>query len=177
MKRGLDDLGLGYVIDNKLVRGLDYYTRTVWEYVPTSYEAAQSSVGGGGRYDGLFEVLGGKPTPAVGLAMGVDRILLASEAQFGETALDAFVIVAEDSLRSQARALTSRLRSAGFRADMTDTQRSVKAQFKESDRRSAGSALVIGTEWADGNVTAKDLATGEQEVVASKEIEGWLRAR
>lgn len=177
VKRGLDDLGLAYVIDNKLVRGLDYYTRTVWEYVPTSYEAAQSSVGGGGRYDGLFEVLGGKPTPAVGLAMGVDRILLASEAQFGETALDAFVIVAEDSLRSQARALTSRLRSAGFRADMTDTQRSVKAQFKESDRRSAGSALVIGTEWADGNVTAKDLATGEQEVVASKEIEGWLRAR
>jgi histidyl-tRNA synthetase len=177
VKKGLDDLGLAYVTDNKLVRGLDYYTRTVWEYVPTSYEAAQTSVGGGGRYDGLFEVLGGKPTPAVGVAMGVDRILLASRARSSGTALDAFVVVAEVSLRTQARVLTSRLRAAGFRTDMTDTQRSVKAQFKESDRRSAGSALVIGAEWADGNVTVKDLATGEQEVIASKEIEAWLRAR
>ena len=177
VKEGLDDLDLAYVIDNKLVRGLDYYTRTVWEYVPTSYEAAQSSVGGGGRYDGLFELLGGKPTPAVGLAMGVDRILLASQARSAETALDVFVVVADDSLRSDARVLTSRLREAGFRADMTDTQRSVKAQFKESDRRLAGAALVIGTEWTDGDVAVKDLATGEQEVIASKEIEGWLRAR
>ena len=177
VKEGLDDLDLAYVIDNKLVRGLDYYTRTVWEYVPTSYEAAQSSVGGGGRYDGLFELLGGKPTPAVGLAMGVDRILLASQARSAETALDVFVVVADDSLRSDARVLTSRLREAGFRADMTDTQRSVKAQFKESDRRMAGAALVIGTEWTDGDVAVKDLATGEQEVIASKEIEGWLRAR
>ncbi len=177
VKEGLDDLGLACVIDNKLVRGLDYYTRTVWEYVPSSYEAAQSSVGGGGRYDGLFEVLGGKPTPAVGLAMGVDRILLASQARSAETSLDAFLVVADESLRSDARVLTSRLRAAGFRADMTDTQRSVKAQFKESDRRMAGAALVIGTEWTDGDVTAKDLATGEQEVIASKEIEGWLRAR
>jgi len=177
VKEGLDDLGLACVIDNKLVRGLDYYTRTVWEYVPTSYEAAQSSVGGGGRYDGLFEVLGGKPTPAVGLAMGVDRILLASQARSAEPSLDAFLVVADDSLRSEARVLTSRLRTAGFRADMTDTQRSVKAQFKESDRRMAGAALIIGTEWTDGDVTVKDLATGEQEVIASKEIEGWLRAR
>ena len=177
VKEGLDDLGLACVIDNKLVRGLDYYTRTVWEYVPTSYEAAQSSVGGGGRYDGLFEVLGGKPTPAVGLAMGVDRIRLASQARSAEPSLDAFLVVADDSLRSEARVLTSRLRTAGFRADMTDTQRSVKAQFKESDRRMAGAALIIGTEWTDGDVTVKDLATGEQEVIASKEIEGWLRAR
>ena len=177
VKEGLDDLGLACVIDNKLVRGLDYYTRTVWEYVPTSYEAAQSSVGGGGRYDGLFEVLGGKPTPAVGLAMGVDRIRLASQARSAEPSLDAFLVVADDSLRSEARVLTSRLRTAGFRADMTDTQRSVKAQFKESDRRLAGAALVIGTEWTDGDVAVKDLATGEQEVIASKEIEGWLRAR
>jgi histidyl-tRNA synthetase len=177
VKTGLDNLDLTYVIDDKLVRGLDYYTRTVWEYIPVGYEAAQSSVGGGGRYDGLFELLGGKPTPAVGLAMGVDRILLASRAEEHGPALDAFVVVADESLRADARNLTSRLRSADLRADMTDTQRSVKAQFKEADRRRAASAIVIGAEWAEDDVTVKDLDTGDQEVITSKEIEGWLRAR
>lgn len=174
---GLDDIGLRYVIDNKLVRGLDYYTRTVWEYIPAGYEAAQSSVGGGGRYDGLFELLGGKPTPAVGLAMGVDRILLAAADEDRELVLDAFVVVTDESLREPARILTSELRAAGLRIDMTDAQRSVKAQFKEADRRKAGAAVVVGSEWAGGEVTARDLCSGDQEVIAAKEIEGWLRAR
>lgn len=177
VKSGLDDLGLTYVLDDKLVRGLDYYTRTVWEYIPTGYDAAQSSVGGGGRYDGLFERLGGKPTPAVGLAMGVDRILLASDSPDRRSVLDAFVVVADEGLRAQARRLTSHLRIAGHRVDMTDGQRSVKAQFKEADRRWAKSAIVVGSEWADGDVTAKDLDSGEQEVISEKEISRWLRAR
>ena len=177
VKAGLDNIDLGYVIDDKLVRGLDYYTRTVWEYIPTGYEAAQSSVGGGGRYDGLFELLGGKPTPAVGLAMGVDRILLASASEEQRGSLDAFVVVADGSLRDPARILTSELRSAGLRIDMTDAQRSVKAQFKEADRRRAGAAVVVGSEWAGGEVTVKDLDSGDQEVIPAKEIEGWLRAR
>ncbi len=177
VQKGLDAIGIPYAIDNKLVRGLDYYTRTVFEYVPTSYEAAQSSVGGGGRYDGLFELLGGKPTPAVGLAMGIDRILLASRAQDDVAALDAFVIVTDESLRSQARRFTSELRAAGHRVDMTDEQRSVKAQFKEADRRKAKSAIVIGAEWADGDVTGKNLDSGEQQVISAKEIQGWLQAQ
>jgi histidyl-tRNA synthetase len=177
VKAGLEDIDLEYVIDDKLVRGLDYYTRTVWEYVPAGYEAAQSSVGGGGRYDGLFELLGGKPTPAVGLAMGVDRILLASSAEDRGSALDAFVVVTDEPLRNAARILTSGLRTAGLRIDMTDMQRSVKAQFKEADRARAGAAIVVGSEWADGEVTVKDLDSGEQEVMETKEIEGWLRAR
>jgi histidyl-tRNA synthetase len=177
VKAGLCDIDLGYVIDNKLVRGLDYYTRTVWEYIPRGYEAAQNSVGGGGRYDGLFELLGGKPTPAVGLAMGVDRILLASRSEDRESALDAFVVVTDDSLRSFARILTSELRAAGLRIDMTDTQRSVKAQFKEADRTRARAAIVVGAEWADGEVTIKDLDSGDQEVIVHKEIERWLRTR
>ncbi|GMQ93134.1 MAG: histidine--tRNA ligase [Acidimicrobiia bacterium] len=176
VKAGLDTIGLGYVIDDKLVRGLDYYTRTVWEYIPTGYEAAQSSVGGGGRYDGLFEALGGKPTPAVGLAMGVDRILLASMSNTQEPALDSFVIVTDESLRKSARKLTSELRVAGLRIDMTDAQRSVKSQFKEADRRGANTAIVVGAEWADGDVTVKNLDSGHQQVIAAKEIERWLRA-
>lgn len=176
VRAGLDRIDLGYLIDDKLVRGLDYYTRTVWEYIPKGYEAAQSSVGGGGRYDGLFELLGGRPTPAVGLAMGVDRILLASRATDQESGLDAFVVVTDELLRPQARMLTSELRGAGLRIDMTDTQRSVKAQFKEADRRDALAAIVVGSEWADGEVTARNLDTGEQKVIPLKEIEGWLRA-
>ncbi|MEN8040430.1 MAG: histidine--tRNA ligase [Actinomycetota bacterium] len=176
VKAGLDALDIPYVVDEHLVRGLDYYTRTVFEYVPISYEAAQSSVGGGGRYDGLFELLGGKPTPAVGLAMGLDRILLASRSQDASERLDAFIVVTDEALRSEARTLTSALRASGVRIDMTDTQRSVKAQFKEADRSRAGAAIVIGSEWADGDVTVKNLENGEQEVIAAKEIEGWLRA-
>ena len=174
---GLDAIGLEHVVDNKLVRGLDYYTRTVWEYIPTGYEAAQSSVGGGGRYDGLFELLGGRPTPAVGLAMGVDRILLASASPQRRSVLDGFVIVTEDELRGRARVLTSQLRADGLRIDMGDTQRSVKAQFKNADRRGARAAIVVGSELEDGDVTMKDLGTATQELIPVKEIKRWLQAR
>ena len=177
VRDGLSALGIPFVIHDKLVRGLDYYTRTVWEYIPTGYEAAQTSVGGGGRYDGLFEVLGGKPTPAVGLVVCVDRTLLASSAPDLGHALDVFVVVADESLRSEARILTSELRAGGLRIDMTDTQRSVKAQFKEADRSNARAAVVIGAEWTGNEVTIKDLDSGVQDVIAIKEIEGWLRVR
>jgi histidyl-tRNA synthetase len=177
VKAGLDDIDLGYVIDDKLVRGLDYYTRTVWEYIPTGYDAAQSSVGGGGRYDGLFELLGGRPTPAVGLAMGMDRILLASMAEESGPALDAFIVVVDALLRTTARILTSDLRSAGLRIDMTDAQKSVKAQFKDADRSGARAAIVVGSEWADGDVTVRDLESGDQQVIPAKEINGWLQGR
>ncbi|MGI9666989.1 MAG: histidine--tRNA ligase [Acidimicrobiia bacterium] len=176
VRAGLDTVGIPYVVDHTMVRGLDYYNRTVWEYVPTSYEAAQSSVGGGGRYDGLFEVLGGKPTPGVGLAMGVDRILLASTTAVPEVLLDAFVVAASDDYRSVARTLTSQLREAGWRADMTDRARPIKAQFKDADRTRAAAAIVVGAEWEAGSVTVKRLATGEQELIAVKEIDTWLRA-
>jgi histidyl-tRNA synthetase len=175
VRTGLEDLGIPYVIDPRLVRGLDYYNRTVWEYVPRGYEAAQSSVGGGGRYDGLFEVLGGKPTPGVGLAMGIDRIRLALAPSAPHGSLDVFVVAATDDDRPTARKLTSDLRLRGLRVDMTDRERPMKAQFKEADRAGAHAAVVVGGEWLDGEVTIKRLATGEQERIAAEEIEAWLR--
>ena len=177
VRSGLEDLGIPYVIDPRLVRGLDYYNRTVWEYVPRSYEAAQSSVGGGGRYDGLFEILGGKPTPGVGLALGIDRIRLAAGIEPEGPALDAFVIATGEEERAIARRLTSTLRQAGLRADMTDRPRPVKAQFKEADRSGARTAVIVGAEWNDGRVSVKHLATGEQDEIDVEEIAGWLRAR
>ena len=175
VRQGLEDLGIPYVIEPRLVRGLDYYNRTVWEYVPTTYEAAQSSVGGGGRYDGLFEVLGGKPTPGVGLAMGIDRIQLAAPQASESPLLDAFVIAASHDHRAQARKLTAQLRRAGVRVDMTDRDRSMKVQFKEADRSRASVAVIVGSEWDRGEVTVKRLDTGDQDVIAVKEIESWLR--
>jgi histidyl-tRNA synthetase len=182
VRAGLERLDIPYTIDNKLVRGLDYYNRTVFEYVPAGYGAAQSSVGGGGRYDGLFELLGGKPTPGVGLAMGIDRILLALDdasdpAEEPAAALDVFIVVADDDLRGDAAAFLSDLRRQGIRADWTLGARSVKAQFKVADKRRARVALVIGEEWASGEVTAKELGTGEQSVRSTEEIAAWLLAR
>ncbi len=183
VRTGLERLDIPYTIDNKLVRGLDYYNRTVFEYVPEGYGAAQSSVGGGGRYDGLFALLGGSPTPGVGLAMGIDRILLAledasdDEADAGvESLLDVFIVVADDDLRGEAAVFLSNLRREGIRADWTVGARSVKAQFKAADRRGARVALVVGEEWANGEVTAKELSTGEQSVRSTKEIAAWLQA-
>lgn len=176
VKAGLDDVDLTYVIDTSLVRGFDYYTRTVWEYVPTGYDAAQSSVGGGGRYDGLFERMGGKPTPSVGLAMGVDRIQLASQRQPTAPLLDVFVVVASEDLRSAARRLVSELRFGGLRVDMNDSHRSVKAQFKEADRSRATHAVIVGSEWDDGTVAIKNLSTGDQTVIDTKDIATWLQA-
>jgi histidyl-tRNA synthetase len=177
VKAGLKNLGIPYVIDDKLVRGLDYYNRTVFEYVGGSYDAAQSALGGGGRYDGLFELLGGQPTPAVGLAMGVGRILLASQTTDVGPRLDAFIVAVDDDRRQQARTLASTLRAHGHRVDMTDGPRSVKAQFKEADRSGASYVLVVGDEYDQGSVTVKTLADGEQQIIATKEISGWLTAR
>ena len=174
VRAGLEAAGIPYRIAPTLVRGLDYYNRTVFEYVPLNFEAAQSSVGGGGRYDPLFEMLGGKPTPAVGLAMGLDRILLAKEQSIPQPALDAFVIVADAERRADARTLVRNLRRSGFRVDTAAGDRSVRAQFKAADRARAASALVVGEEWNEGRVTARDLATGEQQPIAVEEIETWL---
>ena len=177
VRRGLDRLEIPYRIEARLVRGLDYYNRTVWEYVPRGFGAAQSSVGGGGRYDGLFELLGGKPTPGVGLAMGLDRIMLAMGERAAEPALDAFVIVADPDRRESALHLTARLRSQGLRADLDLGERSVKAQFRLADRRRAATALVVGAEWDGGRVTARDMASGEQREMTVEETEAWLKSR
>ena len=177
VKAGLDVLGVPYMLEPRLVRGLDYYTRTVFEYVPKSYEAAHSSVGGGGRYDVLSEVLGGPPLPALGFALGLDRILLARGEAAVEAVLDAYVVVTTAELSGEATKLASRLRSAGLRVDLDATPRSVKAQFKTADRRGAATALVVGDEWADGKITVRELGEGTQELISIEEVEGWLRAR
>jgi histidyl-tRNA synthetase len=181
VRNGLDALGITYRVNPVLVRGLDYYTRTAFEYAGTALAAAQNALGGGGRYDGLVSAMGGPDTPAVGFALGVERILLALDAAgaSGSPAarLDAFVI---DSTGGEAaRDITGRLRAAGLRADRAFDSRSFKSQFKAADRSGAQLALVVGPdELAAGTVSVKDLvAGGEQTAVALEDVVAEVRRR
>ena len=160
VRAGLDALGIPYEISPRLVRGLDYYTRTTFEYASTALDTAQNAVGGGGRYDGLSESLGGKPTPGIGFALGVDRILLACDAEGvfpgPSTAPDVFVVDLTGGMA--AVVLTDELRTAGLGADRGFDNRSLKAQMKLADRSLANWAIIVGEdELAAGTVTLRDL--------------------
>jgi histidyl-tRNA synthetase len=170
---GLGALGVPFVIAPRLVRGIDYYRRTTFEFAAESLEAAQNAVGGGGRYDGLAEDLGGPPTPGVGFALGLDRTLLACDAEgvFAppETAVAAFVI--DTTGGHEALLLTDELRRAGLGADRAFGQRSMKAQMKQADRSGAALALIVGSdEKAAGSVTVRPLRNGGEQVVVPRDV-------
>lgn len=160
VRDGLDALGIPHTEDPRLVRGLDYYRRTTFEFAAVALDAAQDAVGGGGRYDRLAEDLGGTPTDGIGFALGVDRILLACDAEATfpppEPRLDAFVV---DLVGGHAaRDLTHRLRGAGLSADRRFGGGSMKAQLKAADRSGARFAVLVGPdEEAAGEVTVRDL--------------------
>jgi len=154
----LDAAGIAYVVDTTLVRGLDYYTRTIFSFVCDRL-GAQSEIGGGGRYDGLVEQLGGPATPAVGFAAGIERILLALDEEVPAPGRDAFVAVADPSQRERAMALTVELRHAGLSAEVDLAGRNLKSQFKHADRIGARRVLILE---ADGSAKLRDMQTGEQ---------------
>ena len=152
---GLDALGIAYARDDFLVRGLDYYVRTTFEFSSTALDAAQNAVGGGGRYDGLAESLGGPPTPGVGFGSGIERVLLAAAGEgidLDAPHLDVFVIDLTDG--TVARDLTHQLRRAGIRSDRAFESRSLKSQMRLADRSGARLAVIIGA-----NELAEDRAT------------------
>jgi histidyl-tRNA synthetase len=154
----LDAAGISYVVDPTLVRGLDYYTRTIFSFVCDAL-GAQSEIGGGGRYDGLIEQLGGPATPAVGFAAGIERILLALDEELPAAGRDAFVAIADPSQRERAMALAVELRRAGLAVEVDLAGRSLKGQFKHADRIGARRVLVLE---ADGGAQLREMKTGEQ---------------
>jgi histidyl-tRNA synthetase len=162
----LDEAGIAYELDPGLVRGLDYYTRTVFEFTSDAL-GAQSGVGGGGRYDGLIEQLGGPATPGIGWAAGIERILLAAgEAQqgLGELSPDAFVAVPKEERRRSAFGLLQRLRrELPLGAQMGEPGRSMKAQMKQADRSGARWTVIV----EDEGFGLKDMQSGEQRTVAT----------
>ena len=160
---GLDSLGAAYEVSPRLVRGLDYYTRTTFEFVADALDTAQNAVGGGGRYDGLVEELGGPPTPGIGFALGVDRILLACDAEGAlvETASPVEVFVVDTAGGESAVVLCDRLRRAGLGVDRAFDARSMKAQMKRADRSGAAVAVIVGPdEGAAGTATVRDMRPG-----------------
>jgi histidyl-tRNA synthetase len=181
VQAGLAAAGVAFTIDPRLVRGLDYYTHTAFEFRSDALDAAQNTIGGGGRYDGLVESLGGKPTPGIGFGCGVERVLLTCDAEgvfpAPERAIDVIVIDVTDG--DAARDLTTELRRAGVKADRCWMGRSMKSQMKQADRSGARVGVIVGDdELAAGVVTVRDLRveSGQQQVPRA-ELLAELRRR
>jgi histidyl-tRNA synthetase len=166
----LDALGVPYRVEPSLVRGLDYYTRTAFEFYVAGREGQQQALGGGGRYDGLVELLGGKPTPGIGFGIGVDRVALAlaeqGSAAGGESGPVAVVVGADpDDTVARLRVATD-LRAAGLRVRADLGRRKLGRQLESAGRDGAHFAVILGDELATGQVQVRDLLAGTQRVVA-----------
>jgi len=176
----LDLLGRPYTLNHRLVRGLDYYTKTVFEVWAEEGLGAQNAVCGGGRYDGLVEELGGPPTPGIGFAAGLERIVLTMKAQ--EIAVpelpapQVFVAYLGDEAKTRAVMLASELRAAGIGTLLAFGQRSLKAQMKQADRAGVRYTLILGEdELAAGEATVRDMAAGQQLRMKLAKLVEWLR--
>jgi histidyl-tRNA synthetase len=179
VRLGLEEEGIAHEIDHRLVRGLDYYTRTAFEFVSEVLGPTQSTLCGGGRYDGLAEVLGGEHTPGIGFGLGLERVLLAMERErvpLPEIEAPVFVVAIGDEARRESRALLRELRDAGVAADASLEDRPLKAQLRMADRSEARYAAILGEqELQDGVVTVRNLADGTQQRVKRTELVPWLR--
>jgi histidyl-tRNA synthetase len=177
----LDGLGVPYVINPRMVRGLDYYTKTTFEFVHDGL-GAQSGIGGGGRYDGLMRQLGGQDLSGIGFGLGVDRTLLALRAEgkdVGPTArLDVFGAPLGEQAKLRLAVLAGQLRAAGVRVDLAYGDRGLKGAMRAADRSGARVALVAGDRDIDaGTIGIKDLTTGEQVDVATDAVVGEVLSR
>jgi histidyl-tRNA synthetase len=155
------------------VRGLDYYRRTTFEFTSIALEAAHTAIGGGGRYDGLVEALGGPATPGIGFALGLDRTLLACDAEkvfdAPATAVKVFVVDTVDGMH--AHAVCHELRSNGLSADRAYDLRSMKAQMKSADRSGATLALIIGSDEVENStIMLRPMGSGDQYLIARKDL-------
>jgi histidyl-tRNA synthetase len=171
LRAHLDALGVGYRLEPGLVRGLDYYTRTTFEFYVTGREGQQQAIGGGGRYDGLVELLGGRPTPGIGFGIGIDRLILAlaETGAPGATTVEpapVAVVVGADPEDTAARLrVATGLRAAGIAARADLAHRKLGKQLEAAVRDRAHFAIIVGDELAGGEVALRDLAAGTQKLV------------
>jgi histidyl-tRNA synthetase len=176
----LAGVGISYVLDPKLVRGLDYYTRTTFEVIAEGL-GAQDAVTGGGRYDGLIEAIGGPPTPGIGFAIGCERLVTALEHHglaIPEHRLQVFVAPLGAAAVREAFMLVEQLRKAGLRAEIGYDEKSLRSQLRRANRLGAAYTVMLGErELAAGRVAVKDMQGGEQEEIALAEVVSRLQAR
>jgi len=176
----LDDLKIEYTIAPRMVRGLDYYTRTTFEFIHPLL-GAQSAIGGGGRYDGLMAELGGQDLSGIGFGLGIDRTLLAIRAEAGTfktSGLDLFIVPMGDLARRKALIVADSLRSAGLRVDLSFGDRGLKGAMKAADKSGAEFSLVIGeSELTSGALQLKEMSTGELIPATMENLSELLLAR
>jgi histidyl-tRNA synthetase len=181
VREGLEAIGIDYDVEPRLVRGFDYYTATVFEFQGLALEGAQNGIGGGGRYDRLSEEMGGPPAPAIGFGSGIERILLALDAEATTSqpttsrhAVDAYIV---DGLGSvAATSLVHDLREQGVATDRAYGGRSLKKQWGAADKSGARFGVMLAPrEFAEGRAVVKELATGEQSEVPIGEIAEYIR--
>jgi histidyl-tRNA synthetase len=174
VRRHLDAVGVSYRIESGLVRGLDYYTRTAFEFYLLGREGQQQALGGGGRYDGLVELLGGRPTPAIGLGIGLDRLVLALAERGveppGEPAPLAVVVGADPRATVERLRVATQLRAAGLSARAELAPRKLGRQLESAAREGAHFAIIVGDELAEGHVQVRDLQAGTQKAVAVADL-------
>ena len=171
-------MGIDYKVDGTIVRGLDYYTKTVFEF-KTALEGTAGTVCGGGRYDGLIEQLGGSPTPGIGFAMGIERIILALEEAGAMPVLedvpDVFIANIGDETKLFVTALTDKLRKAGIKCERDLCGRSLKAQMKYADKCGARYSMVIGGDEADKKIAMlKNMREKEQTEVSLDNLDNLI---
>lgn len=181
VKGYLDRLGIAYQVDSRLVRGLDYYTNTAFEVMSRDI-GAQSSIGGGGRYNGLIEAVGGPPTPGVGFALGVERILLTMKGQGidfpGRDRPDVFVVNADPDTEMEAFDILFALREGGLSADKDFLGRSMKAQMKYAGKTGCRFVVILGgNELKRGAAGVKDMASGEQVEMTLDDLAGRIKKK
>lgn len=167
----LDAMGIQYLIESNLVRGLDYYTRTTFEITSTKL-GAQDAICGGGRYDGLVETLGGKPTPGIGFAAGMERILLAlGDDDLSGKTTQVYIVGLGDGVRPTVAKLAEDLRQNNVRTNFDPLRRSMKAQMREANKCGATIAIIIGDkELVTGRAEVKDLSSGDQQKIDIKSL-------
>jgi histidyl-tRNA synthetase len=177
----LEALEIGYRIESSLVRGLDYYTRTAFEFYRRGAEGQQQALGGGGRYDGLVELLGGRPTPGIGFAIGLDRVVnvLVETGATGETTTAplAVVVGADPSATTERLRLATELRAAGLAVGAELMPRKLGRQLEAAVREGARFAIIVGDELADGQVQLRDLDAASQKMVAIDDLVALLRRK
>ena len=168
----LDALGVRYEIDHRLVRGLDYYTRTAFEFVIAGREGQQQALGGGGRYDGLVELLGGRPTPGIGFGLGLDRTVIAMGEQHVEVpaAGPLIAVVGTGADHADRLRVAAMLRDAGLAVRPDGSNRKLGKQLESAAKAGAAWAVVVGGELAQGQVGLKDLASGNQRTVGISSV-------
>jgi len=177
----LDALGVAYRLEPTLVRGLDYYTRTAFEFYRRGAEGQQQALGGGGRYDGLIALLGGKPTPGIGFALGLDRVVLALEATGAPSVPPAqplaVVVAADPAATADRLALATRLRAEGLAVSADLSTRRLGRQLEAAVREGAHFAIILGDELAEGAVQLRDLRAASQKLVALDDLAALMRRK